>query len=45
MKLIPVVVLALLSSALAQTATLHEVQHAASSEERQVTLCDLVAHP
>jgi hypothetical protein len=45
MKLIPVAVLALLSSAVAQTSTLHEAHHAADSQEPQVTLCDLVAHP
>jgi hypothetical protein len=45
MKLIPVAVLALLSSAVAQMATSHEARHAAGFQEPQVTLCDLVAHP
>jgi RHS repeat-associated protein len=45
MKLIPVAALVLLSSAVAQTTTLHEAQHATGSQAPQVTLCDLVAHP
>ena len=44
MKLIPITILALLSSAVAQTA-MHEAQHAAGSQEATVSLCELIAHP
>jgi hypothetical protein len=44
MKLIPIAIFALLSSAVAQTA-MHEAQHAAGSQEATVSLCELIAHP
>jgi hypothetical protein len=44
MKIVPMVLLALINSAVAQTAT-NEASHATSSQEVKVTLCDLMARP
>jgi hypothetical protein len=44
MKIFSIVLLALINSAVAQTAT-NEASHATSSQEVKVTLCDLMAHP
>jgi hypothetical protein len=43
-KIFSIVILVLINSAVAQTAT-HEAGLATSSQEAKVTLCDLMAHP
>ncbi len=44
MKIFSIIILALVGSAAAQTAT-HKSGHAAGSQEAKVSLCDLIAHP